>query len=575
MTQQDPLFLIDGIGPFFKDYKKVRVNWSKIPWRRIQKLNPEQRQTYFDTVYADLETFCDSTKEIGYNAVSLDDLPHLADHAFYEPEVRSEIAQNRTDFSRCFQIIKDTGMKVFLTMDVMVFTDGLLEQLGSSESKINQFLCELFDGFFEDTPEIDGVIIRIGESDGQDVKEAFRSKLVLKNPREVNRFLNAILPVFEKHGRTCIFRTWTVGAHRIGDLIWHQGTLNRAVDGINSPSLILSMKYGDSDFLRYLDLNPNFFSTDIPTLIELQTRREYEGCGEYPSFVGGDYGQFALELKEAPNLAGINVWCQTGGWTPFRRLAFVDDNAIWTEINTFVTLRIFKHGESWEEALVKHPKCQDPASWIELFRLSEEVVKDLLYLPDFARQKLYFRRVRIPTLIGVYWHNIFIAHAVRRMMKHFVKDGEAAIRSGHAALQKIRQMKTLAAKCNLPVDDIEFMEDTFTILALAREYFFRPFTPEIEAKLKSAKKAYKRKYPRGTRFRYALKIDLSPFILNARHLSWFTKYLLRDKPGYRFIDQILGLRLLSYCYLLLKKTRPTMIPKFARKSAMGIDAIFK
>jgi hypothetical protein len=160
-------------------------------------------------------------------------------------------------------------------------------------------------------------------------------------------------------------------------------------------------------------------------------------------------------------------------------------------------------------------------------------------------------------------------------MKHFVDDGEASIRSGYAALEKIRNMKGLAAKCDLPVDDIEFMEDTFAILALAREYFFRPFTPEIEKKLKKAKKAYKRKYPPGTRFRYALKIDLSPFMLKAKHLAWFTKYLLRDQPGYRFIDQILGLRLLSYCYPLLKRTRPSMMPKFARKSAMGIDTIFK
>ncbi|MDF1813811.1 MAG: hypothetical protein P1V20_16535 [Verrucomicrobiales bacterium] len=571
----DKLFLIDGIGPFFRDYKRVRINWSKIPWRRIQKLDPGSRQAFFDQVHKDLEKFCAETSAIGYNAVSLDDLPHLAHHGFYEDSVTAEIEANRQDFARCFDIISKAGMKIFLTMDVMVYTPALLEKVGTKESRIIQFLTELYDRFFTDFPAVSGVIIRIGESDGQDVKEQFRSNLILKSPKMVNRFLRGILPVFEAHNRTCIFRTWTVGAHRVGDLIWNDATLTNATCGIESPALILSMKYGESDFFRYLELNPNFFATNIPTIIELQTRREYEGCGEYPSFIGKDYGQLALELKDAPNLVGINVWCQTGGWTPFRRLAYIDQEAIWTEINTFVTLRMFKFDDTWEEALVQFPKCTDTTSWIELLRLSEEAVKDLLYVPDFARQKMYFRRVRIPTLLGVYWHNIFIAHSLRRMMRHFVEDGEACIRHSHAALGKIRHMRSLALKCGLPQDDIEFMEDTFSILALSREYFFRPFTPEIEKKLKTAKKAYKRKYPRGTRFRYALKIDLTPFTFNARHLSWFTRFILRSEPQYRFIDQILGLRLLSYFYLLLKKTRPKMIPKFARKSAMGIDTIFK
>lgn len=572
---EEPIYLIDGIGPFFRGYKKIRINWSKIPWQKVQQLDGEERREYFDQIHQDLATFCRKTAEIGANSISLDDLPHLADHEFYEPGIRERMKADRAEFRKCFEIIKSSGMKVFLTMDVMVYTPALLEKVGYSERSINKFLTELLDQFFTDFPEVDGVIIRIGESDGQDVKEGFRSQLVLKNPTQVNRFLKSILPVFEKHQRLCIFRTWTVGAHRVGDLIWRRATLTRTTAGIQSPSLVLSMKFGESDFFRYLSLNRNFFVTDIPTIIELQTRREYEGCGEYPSFIGGDYNQFALELKNAPNFIGLNIWCQTGGWTPFRRLAFLQKEAIWTEINTFVTIRMFKHEETWEEALAQHPDCNCPASWIELFRLSEEVIKELLYFPDYAKQKMYFRRVRIPPMIGVYWHNIFIAHSIKRMLKHFVDDGEASIRTGYAALEKIRHMRELVKKCDLPEADIEFMEDTFAILALAREYFFRPFTPEIENRLKEAKQAYKQKYPRGSRFRYALKIDLSRFWIKGKHLSWFAKYVLREEPNYRFIDQIIGLRLLSYFYILLKRTRPKMIPEFGRKSAMGIDAIFK
>lgn len=570
------IFLIDAIGPFFRDYKKVCVNWSKIPWRRIQKLEGDRRRAYFDRVQHDLRTFCCRVAETGFNAVSLDDLAHLADHPFYETEVRDQIAQNSSEFRELFRIIQDSGLQIYLTMDVMTFTRASTLQLGCNLEKIHRFVCELLDELFSSFPELTGVIMRIGESDGHDVTESFRSQLVLKDPEMVNRFLKAVLPIFEKYERICLFRTWTVGAHQVGDLIWHDATLHRTVYGIDSPSLVLSMKYGESDFFRYLSLNRNFFITDIPTVIELQTRREYEGCGEYPSFIGHDYEKFALHLRHAPNFAGINLWCQTGGWTPFRRLAFLEDEAIWTEINTFVTLRLFKHDELWEEAALKFPSCaKDSASWIELLRLSEEVVKELLYLPEFARQKMYFRRVRVPPLIGVYWHNIFIADAIKRMMNHFVDDGECCIRSGQVAMEKIRRMKGLAEKCGLPVHDIEFMEATFSILALAREYFFRPFDESIEQRLLDAKKAYKKKYPRGTRYRYAIRLSFSPFRMRARHISWFTKYLLRDQPAYRFIDRIIGLRLLSWTYLILKRTRPKLFPKFARKSAMGIDTIFK
>jgi hypothetical protein len=50
---------------------------------------------------------------------------------------------------------------------------------------------------------------------------------------------------------------------------------------------------------------------------------------------------------------------------------------------------------------------------------------------------------------------------------------------------------------------------------------------------------------------------------------------VRRTPGYRFVDKIIGLRLLSIAYFVLKRSRPKLVPKIARKSAMGIDAIFK
>ena len=571
-----PLYLIDAIGPFFRDYDQVRINWSKIPWRRFQKLDRDERTELFERIGEDLKRFTTKAAETGFNAVSLDDIPHLADHAHYEPAIREQIADFRTAFRPLFAICRDAGLEVFLTMDVMSWTPALKEKL-KTERSVNAFLAELFDQFFRDFPEVSGIIIRIGESDGTDVKDDFRSDLHLKNPAMVNRFLRAVLPVFETHGRTCVFRTWTVGAHHVGDLIWRDSTLEQSLAAIDSPALVLSMKYGESDFFRYLSLNRNFFVTEIPKIVELQTRREYEGAGEYPSFIGWDYERLARDLAAAPNVIGIMAWCQTGGWHPFRRLTWLENSSVWTEINTHVTLRLFKEGDSVETAIKSFPLCSsgESAAWIELLRLSHEVVLDLLYVPDFARQTLYFRRVRIPPLIGVYWHNLFINHSIKKVLGYFVTDGEASIRAAHAAMGKIARMKTLAATCGLPVEDIEYMEMTFGLLALAREYFLRPFDDDIRDRLKAAKKAYKRRYPRGTRFRYAVKLDFAPFQLSPRYLNWFFGFCVREQHRYRIVDRLFFLRLLSLIYAVVKRARPKMIPKFARKSAMGIDAIFR
>ena len=339
------------------------------------------------------------------------------------------------------------------------------------------------------------------------------------------------------------------------------------------------MKYGESDFFRYLPLNRNFFRTKVAKIIELQTRREYEGCGEYPSFVGWEYERFAQELKHAENVVGCMVWCQTGGWVPFRRLAFVDGTAVWTELNTFVTLRLFKDGALVEDAVREYAKstgCPNAQALLEMLRLSDEVIRELLYVEEFASQKLFFRRVRIPPMLNVYWHNIFVSHSVRRMLRYFVQDPEGCMRAATRSMERLEQMKSLAAQAALPVADIEFMQDTFGLLALAREYSFGSHDEQAIERLKAAKKAYKAKYPKsGPRYRYRVKLDFAPLLLQPRYLRWGLKLLFRRKRGYRWIDRIVTLHLLSLIYRVITKRRPHWVPEFARESAMGVDAVFR
>ncbi len=571
----ESLHIIDAIGPFFRGYERRTINWSKIPFEHIADADAAQ----WERIRVDLAKFAERVRAIGFNAVTLDDVAHLADHEWYEPEVRCLIAQYREEFRKCFALLTGMGMKVYVTMDYFSATPGLRAELIKRDVTSIEFVAPLMDQFLSDFHDVSGVVIRIGESDGRDVDDDFRSELCLKSPSQANAFLKGLLPVFEKHERKLIFRTWTVGAYRIGDLMWHRGTFNAVLEGIDSEALIVSMKYGESDFFRYLPLNRNFFRTKVAKIVELQTRREYEGCGGYPSFVGWEYERYIKELNQAENLVGCMVWCQTGGWVPFRRLAYLDGTALWTELNTFVTLRLFKDGALVEDAVRQFAQsigCPDENALIELLRLSDEVIRELLYVEEFARQTLFFRRVRIPTLLQVYWNNIFISHGVRRMLRFFVKDHDGCVRAAHRSMERLAQMKELAEKAGLPLADIEFMEDTFQLLTLAREYVFHDESEAMQQRIREAKRAYKAKYPKtGPRYRYRVKLDFTPLTVQPRYLRWGINLLFRRKRSYRLVDRIVTLHLMSMVYRLIAKRRPQWVPAFAKDSAMGVDVVFK
>jgi len=570
------LFLIDAIGPFFRGYEKQRVNWSKIPFTHLQT-GPDRRPQW-DRIAEDLRRFAKEITALGYNAVTLDDLAHLAIHPLHEPEIAERIAVFRKEFSKLFDLLRDEfGLKIFLTTDVLPSTPAVTAALGDNPIVLENYYKNLITGILDDFPQLTGLILRIGESDGNDVRDPIRTRLHLRTTRETNRLLRHILPEFESRNKLLILRTWTVGAHRIGDLIWHRRTLSAALAGVDSPNFIVSMKHGESDFFRHLPLNRAFFRIKHRKIIELQARREYEGAGEFPSFIGGDCERFAHELESAENVIGMSVWCQTGGWHRFRRLAFLDENHrdIWIRINVATAIGIFKNRHS-PETIFENLFGKDRSKPVlELLNSSDQVIEELYYIKPFAQQKLFFRRVRIPPLLHVYWDSLFINHAVRKIHRHFIPDFEEALKAGEEAIGRFPRMIELAEQTGLPVDDIEHMRDFFQLILLARRYYFLPFDEELTGSIKAAKKAYKEKWPRSVRQRYRIKLSFEPFHVKRRTLAWASRLVLRRKRGYRLIDHLFTLHLLGFAFRVFKSRDPKSMPKFLRKSAMGVDTLFK
>jgi len=566
------IFLIDAIGPFFRGYDQQRVNWSKIPFSHLVGAAPDQWQQ----IEADLRKFAREVAAQGYNAVTLDDLAHLAPHPLHEPEVAQQIATFRKQFCRLFDILhQEYGLKIYLTTDVLPMTPAVAAGLGDDLLVLEDYYKALVCGVLDDFPQLAGLIVRIGESDGNDVSDPIRTQLHLTSARETNRLLRLLLLEFEKRGKNLILRTWTVGAHRIGDLIWHEGTLAETLKGVDSPNFIVSMKHGESDFFRYLPLNRAFFRIPQKKIIELQARREYEGAGEYPSFIGRDCEKFARELTAAKNMVGISVWCQTGGWHRFRRLAFLEEGNrdVWIRLNTAVAIGVFKYGKS-VETIIGEFTTNAPVV-LELLRHADTVILELLYIEEFARQKLFFRRVRVPPMLHMYWDCIFINHGVRKIVSHFIADPERALRAGEAAAELFPRMIDLAREADLPVDDIEHMRDAFGMILLARRYYFLPFDESMAEQIRTAKKRYKQRWPKEIRDRYRVKVSFEPFKLKRRTIAWAVRLMVRKKRGYRMFDHLFTLNLLGFVYRIFRTRAPQALPKFMSESAMGVDVLFK
>lgn len=93
------IFLIDGIGPFFRGYRKRRINWSKIPFAHLSG-DPEILHRQFAEIARDLDSFCGRVSRVGYNAVSLDDVAHLAPDHLIESALNARIALLQQEYRR-------------------------------------------------------------------------------------------------------------------------------------------------------------------------------------------------------------------------------------------------------------------------------------------------------------------------------------------------------------------------------------------------------------------------------------------------------------------------------------------
>lgn len=556
VKNQEKLKIIDAISPFFIDMHDEVINWSKINFNLIEKDNIIDK-IKFKKIKNNFLIFIKKAKKHGYDSITLDDVAHLTILDFYSKNLKKKIQSYQKHFHSLFKIAKKHGMKIFLTTDIMFFNKDIQKNLKNNNFEdLFKSICEncILQNSF-----IDGIITRIGEPDGVDVKDDFKSSLVIKTPEQANSLIKKIIPVFEKHNKKLIFRTWTVGAYEIGDLIWNKKTFINCFKSINSDIFIISMKYGESDFFRFLRLSELFFELDhIPKIIELQTKREYEGFGEYPSFVGWDYEIYLRKLQKS-NLIGIQVWCQTGGWSRFNRLTYLDNSSIWVEINNYVTSKLFDRFSTKDALKEFHNTMNleiDLDLFIEFLKLADDVIKQILYFEDFAKKPLYFRRVKIPTNIWVYWEHVTINDYIYYLYSLYVKEIH------QNSIEKLKKMINIVKKSSLLNQGLIFQYDTFEILEKAKKYMiYDTEKKELDKLIKIYNKKYK--------IKYEFNIEIKNRSSMIKH---FLFILIRKRKQYRLVDKIFTSKPITNMIIhLLEKNSP----KFIGKRAMPISSVLK
>lgn len=410
------------------------------------------------------------------------------------------------------QRAKDAGLLVFYHIDLCVLPKQLVElysdQLCDDDGNIDfdkpktlEIHQIMFDELFDRFSEVDGLIIRSGQTylvdspchigngpvfttnspvgypkDSSDRSEKVAPsavEVILNEKEKFVKFINFLRQeICIRHNKWCIIRTWDNNSDR-----FHANTQYYldVTDKIEPhPKLMFSAKYTLSDFLRTVEFNPTLACGKHPQMIEVMCQREYEGKGAFPNYICNDVIEGAEELEPSkglrdiinhPNIRGIYTWSRGGGWYgPYIK------NELWCDLNAYVISRWAKAPELSEESIFNEYaekiglKGSDIKSFRDLCLLSSQAVLKGHYCFDGDNTDLSYLFWTRDDFIGGTSRpgNVF-----ERLYEH--NNIEKSIAEKAQAVELCREIENLAK--NLNTANAELKEFIQTSAAYGRIYF--------------------------------------------------------------------------------------------------------
>lgn len=368
----------------------------------------------------------------------------------------------RSFFGRLAQEADAAGMGTYLKTDLPAVTPALQryfrDELGAADADDPRFwavYAAAFEELFETMPRVAGVVVRIGEAgplfnvDGTE----YTSYMGVRTPAQLQLMLRTLLPVFERHDRTLIFRSWSVGLGPLGALHHDPETYLNALGSIDSPALVVSTKFVAGDYFGFLPLNPTLLVGDHRRIIEFQARREYEGFGALPNYLGHAHREALLQVMEAnPHLEGTSLWTQEGGPLRAGPLSLFDVTGFWrwTDANVYATSRLAVDpyadprtlAEQWAQTTFDADAATATAL-ADILEASREALEKGFYARPFARSQVEIAGIEVPPLLWIFeWDQIGGWSSVLSTLYGTVRDDiDTAIAEGDDAVRLTREMK--------------------------------------------------------------------------------------------------------------------------------------
>ncbi|MFY7899079.1 MAG: hypothetical protein ACOVNY_02770, partial [Chitinophagaceae bacterium] len=211
---------------------------------------------------------------------------------------------------------------------------------------------------FETFPELDGLVIRTGETYTNNVPYHTGNNPITNGVQSHVKLISLLREeICEKLNKKVFYRTWSFGGMHDDSLYY-----SKVTNQINiHPNLIFSIKHTKGDYHRTYDFNPTLGIGKHQQIVEVQCQREYEGKGAYPNYVMDGVingfeefmhnkpqtGNRCLnDIKHHKNFAGIWSWSRGGGWVgPYI------SNEFWPKLNAYVISHWGNNSMQTEEAI--------------------------------------------------------------------------------------------------------------------------------------------------------------------------------------------------------------------------------
>lgn len=265
---------------------------------------------------------------------------------------------------------KKAGLKVYYFTDILVLPKKLVEKYKSEicdslgrvcfgRPKTIEIHRILIDELFAKFPDIDGLVIRTGETYLDNVPYHTGGNPITNEEQSHIQILELLREeVCVKWNKTLIYRTWNPAGYFHEDTGYYLTVTNAIKPHKN---LVFSVKHTKGDYLRTNVFNPTLMIGNHPQIVEIQCQREVEGKGAFPNYIANgvlngfeeyatnsihDGYQCLNDIKNDPRFKGVWTWSRGGGWVgPYIT------NEFWPDINAYVLSKWAANPTLSEEAI--------------------------------------------------------------------------------------------------------------------------------------------------------------------------------------------------------------------------------